>query len=43
VARETLAGEMTVGIHLILNEELSFLIEETEEDSDDPPQVTFVS
>jgi hypothetical protein len=42
VARETLAGEMTVGIHLILNEELSFLIEE-EEDSDDPPKVTFVS
>jgi hypothetical protein len=43
VAKETLAGETTVGIHLILNEELSFLIEEEEEDSDDPPKITFVS
>lgn len=42
VAKETLAGETTVGIHLILNEELSFLIEE-EEDSDDPPKITYVS
>ena len=42
VAREQFAGEVTVGIHLILDEELSFLIEE-EEDSDDPPKVTFVS
>jgi hypothetical protein len=42
VARETLAGETTVGIHLILNEELSFLVEE-EADSDDPPKITFVS
>jgi hypothetical protein len=43
VAKDTLAGETTVGIHLILDEELSFLIEEAEEDSDDPPRTTFVS
>jgi len=42
VAKETFPGEVTLGIHLILDEELSFLIEE-EEDSDDPPKITFVS
>jgi hypothetical protein len=42
VAKEQFAGEVTVSIHLILDEELSLLIEE-EEDSDDPPKVTFVS
>jgi hypothetical protein len=44
VARETLAGEVTVSIHLVLDEELSFLIEEEEEDINDPaPKITFVS
>lgn len=44
VARDSLAGEMTVSIHLILDEELSFLIEEEEEDINDPaPKITFVS
>jgi hypothetical protein len=42
VAKENYAGEITVGIHLVLDEELSFLIEE-EEDSDDQPKITFAS
>jgi hypothetical protein len=43
VAKETLAGEVTIAVHLILDEELSLLVEEGEEDSDDPPRTTFVS
>jgi hypothetical protein len=42
VAREQFAGEVTVGIHLILDEELSFLIEGDEE-TDEQPKITFVS
>jgi hypothetical protein len=42
VAREHFAGEVTVGIHLILDEELSFLIEGDEE-TDEEPKITFVS
>ncbi len=43
VAKETFPGEVNIGIHLILDEELRLLIEEGEEDSDDPPRTTFVS
>jgi hypothetical protein len=42
VAKEQFAGEATVGIHLILDEELSFLIEGDEE-IDEQPKITFVS
>ena len=42
VAREQFAGEVTISIHLILDEELSFLIEGDEE-TDEEPKITFVS
>lgn len=42
LANDRFAGETTASVYLVLDEELGFLIDE-EEDSDDPPTVTFVS
>jgi hypothetical protein len=41
VARETLDGECTVSVHLVLDEELSFLVEDEQDTGD--PNITFVS
>ena len=42
LANDRFAGETTATVYLVLDEELGFVIEE-EEDSDDPPKITFVS